>query len=94
MSAEATQPSPLADPARIQRLFGFRIAMLRLDRNWSQQELAERLGISHSTVSRYEDGLVMPSISTLIRLRETLETTLDYLLAGILAGDPPAAVRH
>jgi transcriptional regulator with XRE-family HTH domain len=79
------------DPKRMENLlrqgdawFGARVVHLRLERNWSQEELAARIGVSHSMVSRYEYGKSSPSISTLIRLREALETTLDYLLAGVL----------
>jgi transcriptional regulator with XRE-family HTH domain len=85
MSEEATgSAQPDFDPARAQRLFGWRMADLRMSRRWSQQEVAEKIGVSHSTVSRYEDGLTSPSVPTLIRLREVFDTTLDYLLTGVL----------
>jgi transcriptional regulator with XRE-family HTH domain len=84
MSDEAIGSAPPDfDPARAQRLFGWRMAELRMARHWSQQEVADKIGVSHSTVSRYEDGLTNPSVPTLIRLREIFGTTLDYLLAGI-----------
>lgn len=84
MSDGATDSTPPDfDPARAQRLFGWRMAELRMARRWSQQEVAEKIGVSHSTVSRYEDGLTNPSVPTLIRLREIFGTTLDYLLVGV-----------
>ena len=78
------------DPKRLQDLldqgtawFGARVVHLRLEKNWTQEELAARISVSHSMVSRYEDGTSTPTIPTLIRMREALETTLDYLLAGV-----------
>jgi len=91
MSDEAIDAAkPDFDPARAQRMFGFRMSDLRLARRWSQQEVADKIGVSHSTVSRYEDGLTSPSVPTLILLREVFGTTLDYLLVGLLVdGKPP-----
>lgn len=34
------------------------VKQLRLERGWSQQEVADRLGVNKQTISQYERGLV------------------------------------
>lgn len=46
----------------------------------SQKELADKLGISISTLSRYESGAVRPSSDKLSMIAEILDTTVDSLL--------------
>lgn len=58
---------------------GRRIHMLRW-RRWSLQELEKATGISQSNLSRYERGVVRPTIDRLVILAAVLGTTPDYLL--------------
>lgn len=41
------------------------IAELRREKNWTQEELGERLGVSNKTVSHWETGSYMPGIEIL-----------------------------
>ena len=60
---------------------GMRIAALREERDWKKTELARRLGISHSQVSRIESGETGTlSSDILIRLAEVFDVSADYLL--------------
>lgn len=60
---------------------GMRIAALREERDWKKTELARRLGISHSQVSRIESGETRTlSSDILIRLAEVFDVSADYLL--------------
>ena len=60
---------------------GMRITQLREERNWKKTELARRLGISHSQVSRSESGETGTlSSDILIRLAEVFDVSADYLL--------------
>ena len=60
---------------------GMRITKLREERDWKKTELARRLGISHSQVSRIESGETGTlSSDILIRLAEVFEVSADYLL--------------
>lgn len=43
--------------------FGLRIKELRLSKNWTQDHLAELLGMETQNVSRMEKGIHMPNIS-------------------------------
>lgn len=53
---------------------------LRTQRKWSQSDLAERLNISKSTVSMYEQGLREPNFKTLNMLADIFQVDLDYLI--------------
>ena len=58
-----------------------RIRMGRELRGWSQQQLADRIGSSESTVSKYEAGDRLPSLDMLLALADALGTTAGRLLA-------------
>jgi transcriptional regulator with XRE-family HTH domain len=64
---------------------GGNIAARRKARRWSQEELAERLGVASETVSRFERGATLPSLLTLQRLGSKLRTPIADLLAEALA---------
>lgn len=61
---------------------GARIACLRRERDLTQVELAEKMGISYQAVSSWERGESMPDISKLMDLARTLNVTVDTLLGG------------
>ncbi len=54
---------------------GLRISELRRKRNLTQNELAEKLGISFQAVSSWERGMKMPDIMNLKELAGILEVT-------------------
>lgn len=57
-----------------------RLKTIRKLRGYSQEELAEKINTTKSTISNYENGHSSPSTDTLIRLADVLNTTTDYLL--------------
>jgi transcriptional regulator with XRE-family HTH domain len=57
-----------------------RILDLLEQKNMSQRELAERIGIQEATISRYINGHRKPHSTILAKMAEVLETTSDYLL--------------
>lgn len=61
---------------------GRTIAELRRRNRLTQRELAERLGISDRTVSKWERGEGFPDIAILPSLAEVFGVTLDHLLLG------------
>ena len=61
--------------------FGERLKKARNAKNLSQQALADIIGKSLNTVGLYERGLRQPSLETLCLLADTLEVSVDYLLA-------------
>ncbi len=48
--------------------------------NMTQSKLAEILGVSSSTISRYESGEIEPTASVLIKLSKALNVSIDVLL--------------
>jgi transcriptional regulator with XRE-family HTH domain len=59
-----------------------RIADLRRDRGWSQKELARRVGMKPTQISKYERGIYEPRVDVVIRLAAALEVSTDLLLTG------------
>ncbi|MDF2905255.1 MAG: hypothetical protein K0R34_576 [Herbinix sp.] len=57
-----------------------KIADLRKQRHIGQQELAEVLGVTYQTVSKWETGITMPDISLLPAISEYFNVTVDELL--------------
>ena len=61
---------------------GKAISFLRKRAGYTQKDLADRIGISDKTVSKWERGLGLPDIGYLRRLSILLDTDTDSLLAG------------
>ena len=59
--------------------FGERLKQLRKAKHLTQQELADRLGVSNKSVSRWESGSY-PDIAMLGKLAKELGVTVDDLL--------------
>lgn len=59
--------------------FGDRLKSLRDNAGLSRQELADKLNISYSALSKYETNNRFPDRDTLIRLADFFDVTLDYL---------------
>ena len=58
------------------------IAKKRKEKNLTQEQLAERLGISNKTVSKWENGKCMPDYSIIESLCKELNINLSELLSG------------
>lgn len=55
---------------------------LRVSKGLTQIELAEYLNVSNKTISKWENDLGMPEVSTLIILADYYEVTVDDILRG------------
>ena len=64
--------------------FGERLKNLRRQKNLSQQEIADKIGMHFTNISRYERGLASPSSETLKKLAELLSVSSGYLIEGTL----------
>ncbi len=62
------------------RKVGKKIAALRKERNKTQMELADEMGVSYQAVSNWERGNSMPDISKLPQLSLILGTSVDEIL--------------
>jgi transcriptional regulator with XRE-family HTH domain len=48
----------------------------------TQEEFANQLGISQSQLSKYERGVAAPPADVLLRVKEKLRVSIDWLLTG------------
>jgi transcriptional regulator with XRE-family HTH domain len=60
-------------------MFKTRLLDLRKAKGWTQNELAERLGLSNGLIAAYELGTKKPAQDTLIAIADFFGCTLDYL---------------
>lgn len=63
---------------------GKRIRAVREEKGWSQEEFAERIGLSVTYTGMIERGERVPKLETFIRIANTLGTSADVLLADVL----------
>ena len=61
---------------------GQRLQQLRKAKGFSQEELADRVGVSRQAVSKWEGGQTAPDLERLLALSKQLDVTTDYLLTG------------
>lgn len=64
-----------------------RIAELRHRKNITQRELAEIVNVSFQTISKWENGNVMPDITYLPILAEYFEVSVDQLMGLVPLDD-------
>lgn len=57
-----------------------KIAKARREKRLTQEELADRLGVSRQAVSKWESGAALPETDKLARLSGLLGVSCDYLL--------------
>lgn len=57
-----------------------RLKALRLTIGLSQKQVSERIGVTASMISAYENGIRQPSYEVLARLSKLLKTTPNFLL--------------
>ncbi len=65
-----------------QKKVGAFLAQLRKEKNLSQKELAEKIGVTDKTVSRWETGSYMPDIDTFSVLSKFYNVSISELLCG------------
>ena len=61
-------------------IIGEKIKMLRKNKNMTQTVLAQRLGVTKSVISAYENGMCSPSYDILISLADIFGVSTDFLL--------------
>ncbi|MDM0469738.1 helix-turn-helix transcriptional regulator [Clostridium perfringens] len=57
-----------------------KLQLMRKREGLSQEDLAEKLGISRQAVSKWESGQSVPDLNKLIILSELYKVTIDYLV--------------
>lgn len=75
-----------ADPKRVARAVGRRIAELRTERGWTQETFAEALGVSIQYLRRIELAQTNVTLAQLVRLANALHVAPKALF------EPPASL--
>jgi len=70
-----------------------KIKELRLKKSWSQTDLASRMKMKNSNLSRYEAGKIIPSINVLERFAQVFGVSIDYLLSENNKIEEPTFVK-
>ncbi len=58
-----------------------RLKVLRAERNWSQAELAEQLGVSRQTVNALETGRYDPSLPLAFKIGRVFEQPIESIFS-------------
>ena len=58
-----------------------RLKVLRAERDWSQQDLAERLGVSRQSVNAIEKGRYDPSLPLAFSIAEVFELPIEAIFS-------------
>ncbi len=59
-----------------------RLKVLRAQRNWSQQDLADRLEVSRQSVNAIETGRYDPSLPLAFRIAELFELSIEEVFTS------------
>lgn len=59
-----------------------RLKVLRAERDWSQQDLAERLEVSRQSVNAIETGKYDPSLPLAFRIAELFELPIEDIFTS------------
>lgn len=60
--------------------FNVKLVQLRDKSNLTQEELAEKLGVSRAAIAKWESGGGIPNIQNIIAISELFDVSIDYLL--------------
>lgn len=58
-----------------------RLKVLRAERDWSQQDLADRLGVSRQSVNAIEKGRYDPSLPLAFSIAEVFELAIEQIFS-------------
>ncbi len=60
-----------------------KLKQLRIDKEMTQKDLSEKIGVSQQQVSLYESGEVLPSMKVALKIADALDSTLDEIFLSI-----------
>ena len=58
-----------------------RLKVLRAERDWSQQDLAERIGVSRQSVNAIEKGRYDPSLPLAFKIADIFELAIEEIFS-------------
>ncbi|MEK4788348.1 helix-turn-helix transcriptional regulator [Bacillus pumilus] len=63
--------------------FGDRLRKARIKKKYTQNDMAQFLGMTSQGYGKYETGKSDPDVDTLVKLSTLLDVSLDYLIKGV-----------
>lgn len=73
---------------------GEKLSKLRKEYNYTQEQLADILGVSRQSISKWESDIAYPETEKLIELGKIFECSMDYLLKDEVAEKTGASVSE
>lgn len=61
-------------------IFADKLTQLRKKSGWSQEDLANQMGVSRQSVSKWEGAQSIPDLDKMIKLSKMFGVSIDYLL--------------
>jgi|JI6StandDraft_1071083.scaffolds.fasta_scaffold00116_62 transcriptional regulator with XRE-family HTH domain len=92
-TAEGSSPLETKNPTLADQHVGRKLRWRRQELNLSQQELADRLGVTFQQIQKYERGANRVSAGRLFDLAQALETRIAYFYDGLDVVSAAAARR-
>ena len=62
------------------RNLGKKIKISRIEQDLNQTDFAKKIGANQKSVSRYENGLSVPTLETMAKIAKVLKKPVDYFL--------------
>lgn len=72
----------------LQKRLGLNIATRRKSLGWTQEYLAQHMGVDTETISRFERGVTAPSLKSIEKLASLLTITIAELLSELSPPEP------
>ncbi len=63
-------------------MFSIRLKSLRLEKEYTLQQVADYLSVNKATICYYENGKRVPSYQNIVKLAELFGVSIDYLLGN------------
>lgn len=73
--------------------FGEKLLNLRRARGWTQEELADKIGVTRQALSKWEASSALPDTKNVVALAKLFGVTTDYLLCGDDGAEPGAPAQ-
>ncbi len=64
---------------------GKKIKIARLELDLNQTELAKKIGAKQKSISRYENGISLPSLETMVKIAKVLKKSTAHFLDGSIS---------
>ena len=68
------------------------LKMFRERKNWSQKELADKLGLKQSTIAAYETGVNEPKLELFVKMANCFDISVDHLIGNSRENDENLAI--